>query len=185
MKNSIKIILGSTREKRFSDKVGNWIAEQIKKHQNVEIEILDLRDYNLPFYDETKENDNVKKFIQKIQEADGFIIVTPEYNHSLPAVLKNALDWCYEEWNYKPIAFVGYGSTGASRSIEHLRLISIELRMIPIRNTVHILGNRYYPYQEGKITLEELLEEQLSNLHNLLHELLWLTQIMKQARLNR
>lgn len=181
----IKIILGSTRENRFSDKAGNWVLEQIKKHQDVEAEILDLRDYNLPFYDETKENDNVKKFIKKIEEADGFIIIAPEYNHGIPAVLKNALDWAYEEWNYKPVAFVGYGSAGAARSIEQLRLVAIELRMIPVRNAVHILGNRYYPYQEGKITLQELFEEQLPNLHNLLHELLWLIKIMKPARMNR
>lgn len=113
----IKIILGSTRENRFSDKPGKWVLEQIKKHQNVEAEILDLRKYNLPFYDETKKNENVEEFVKKIEAADGFIIIAPEYNHSLPAVLKNALDWCYEKWNYKPVAFVGYGGVGAARSI--------------------------------------------------------------------
>lgn len=178
----IKIILGSTRENRFSDKPGKWVLEQIKKHQNVEAEILDLRKYNLPFYDETKKNENVEEFVKKIEAADGFIIIAPEYNHSLPAVLKNALDWCYEEWNYKPVAFVGYGGVGAARSIEQLKLIAIELRMIPVRNAVHILGNRYFPYQEGKVSLAELLEEQLPNLHNLLHELLWLTSIFKKVR---
>lgn len=178
----IKIILGSTRENRFSDKVGNWILKQIKGHQDIEAEILDLRDYDLPFYDESKKNENVEKLSQKIKSADSFIIVAPEYNHSFPAVLKNAFDWCYEEWNYKPIAFVGYGSVGAARSIEQLRLISIELRMIPIRNSIHILGNRYYAFRDGKIDLSTLFEENLSKLHELIHELLWLTKIMKESR---
>lgn len=181
----IKIILGSIRENRFSDKTGNWVLEQIKKHQDVAAEILDLREYNLPFYDETKKNEDVEKFSQKIKSADGFIIVTPEYNHGIPGVLKNALDWCYEEWNYKPVAFIGYGGVGAARSIEQLKLVAIELRMVPVRNAVHILGNKYFPYQEGKITLEELFEEQTEAIHNLLHELLWLAKVMKQARLSR
>lgn len=179
---NVKIILGSTRENRFSDKVGNWVWEQTKKHQNVEPEILDLKEYNLPFYDETKNNESVKIFSQKIESTDGFIIIAPEYNHSFPAVLKNALDWCYEEWNYKPIAFVGYGSVGAARSIEQLKLISIELKMIPIRNSVYILGNRYYAFREKKIDLQTLLDENLSKLHELIHEFLWLTKIMKEAR---
>lgn len=116
----VKIILGSTRENRFSDKVGEWISQEIKKHENVVIEILDLRDYDLPFYDEAKANDEkVKKFQNKINEADAFIVVSPEYNHGPTAVLKNAFDWAYEDWNYKPIAFIGYGSVGAARSIDN------------------------------------------------------------------
>ncbi len=177
----IKIILGSTRQGRFSDKIGNWVFEQIKKHQNVTAEILDLREYNLPFYDEIR-NENIERFSQQIKSADGFIIIAPEYNHGIPAVLKNALDWCYEEWNYKPVAFVGYGGVGAARSIEQLRLVAIELRMIPVRNAVHILGNRYFPYQEGKVTFEELVNDHNEAIHNLIHELLWLTRIFKEAR---
>ncbi len=180
----IKIILGSTRQGRFSDKIGIWVLEQIKKHQNVEGEILDLKEFNLPFYDEIKDK-NVEKFSQKIKSADGFIIIAPEYNHGIPAVLKNALDWCYEEWNYKPVAFVGYGGVGAARSIEQLKLIAIELRMIPVRNTVHILGNRYFPYQEGKITFEDLVNDHNETIHDLIHELLWLAKIFKEDQIRR
>lgn len=179
----IKIILGSSRTNRFSDKAGDWVSQEMKKHENVDIEILDLREYDLPFYDEVKSNDEkVKNFQNKIKEADAFIVIAPEYNHGPTAVLKNAFDWAYEEWNYKPIAFVGYGSVGAARSIEQLKLISIELKMIPIRTSVHILGNRYYAFQAGKIDLQTLFEENLSKLHELIHELLWLTAIMKKAR---
>ncbi|GIW66725.1 MAG: FMN reductase [Candidatus Parcubacteria bacterium] len=179
---NIKIILGSTRENRFSDKVGDWIFKEIIKHEKVKSEIIDLRFYNLPFYDETKVNNDVNKFKEKIREADGFIIITPEYNHGPTGVMKNAIDWCYEEWNYKPVAFIGYGSVGAARSIEQLRLICLELRMIPIRNSVNILGNRYYAFQEGKLDLKTLFDENISKVHELIHELLWLTEIMKQAR---
>ncbi|MCS7200985.1 MAG: NAD(P)H-dependent oxidoreductase [Patescibacteria group bacterium] len=181
-KLKIKIILGSTRESRMSDKFGQWIADELNKHQKVEVEILDLRSYDLPFYDEAKINEKVREFQSKVKEADGFVIIAPEYNHGPTAVLKNALDWCYEEWNYKPIAFVGYGSAGASRSIEQLRLNVIELRMIPIRNAVHILGNRYYAFRDGKLDFKELVEENLNKAHEMIHELLWLTKVMKDAR---
>jgi NAD(P)H-dependent FMN reductase len=125
----IKIIVGSTREGRFSDKAATWIAEEIKEKEKVIVEILDLRDYNMPFFNESispankKEpykNETVDLFTKKIQEGDAFIIVSPEYNHGIPGVLKNALDWVYQEWNNKPVAFVSYGSVGGARVIEQL-----------------------------------------------------------------
>ncbi len=117
---NMKVIAGSTREGRFSDKAAAWIAEEIKKQEGVAVEVLDLRDYPLPFYtdpispamvkDGAYSNEMVRKWATKIREADAFIIVTPEYNHGTSGVLKNALDWVYQEWNNKPVAFVSYGS---------------------------------------------------------------------------
>ena len=153
MKNNtplnIKVIAGSTREGRFSDKAAAWIAEEIKKQEEVVVEVLDLRDYNMPFFNEPMSpsfkqepytNEAVTRFTKKIEEGDAFVIVTPEYNHGTSGVLKNALDWVYPEWNNKPIAFVSYGSVGGARAVEQLRLNAIELQMAPIRAAVHIPG---------------------------------------------
>lgn len=142
----IKIILGSTRPNRFSEKPGKWMLEIAKK--KAEVELLDLRDYPLPFYEEpvspvmikngAYSNESCRKWAGKIREADAFIIVSPEYNHGISGVLKNALDSVYTEWNKKPVGFVAYGGVGGARAVEHLRGVAIELQMVPIRNAVHI-----------------------------------------------
>ena len=104
---NIKVIAGSTREGRFSDKAAAWIADELKKQSNVSVEILDLRDYDMPFFNEVVspsfkqepyKNEAVARFTNKITEGDAYVIVTPEYNHSTSGVLKNALDWVYQEW---------------------------------------------------------------------------------------
>jgi len=110
-------------------------------------ELVDLRDYPLPFFEETvapmKSNGQYKSTVAgrwsgTISRADAFIIISPEYNHGYTGVLKNALDYLYREWNNKPVGFVSYGSTGGARVIEQLRLVAIELQMLPIRNALHI-----------------------------------------------
>ncbi|HTX19838.1 MAG TPA: NAD(P)H-dependent oxidoreductase, partial [Bacteroidota bacterium] len=109
--------------------------------------MIDLRDWQLPMYDEPISpvsnkgiytNPIGRKWADKIGEADGYIIVTPEYNHGYPAVLKNAIDWVFQEWRRKPVGFVSYGNLGGARVIEQLRQVVIELQMLPIRNAVHI-----------------------------------------------
>lgn len=144
----IQIILGSTRPQRQSEKVGKWVFGQLSKNTGIEAELIDLRDWPLPFYNEVagpsglEGNFSVeiaKNWGKKIKAADGYIIITPEYNHGYPAVLKNALDYAYEQWNNKPVAFVAYGGIAAgSRSVEQLRQVAIELQMAPIREAVYI-----------------------------------------------
>ena len=143
----IKIILGSTRQGRVSEVIGKWVMEQAKNVAGLELELLDLRDFPLPFFDEPVSPSQIKepyinpavvKWIAKIAEGEAFIVVTPEYNHGYSADLKNALDYVYKEWNGKKIGFVGYGSVGAARAIEQLRQVVIELQMYPVRNAVHI-----------------------------------------------
>lgn len=157
---SIKIILASIRRNRFGDKPANWIYEELKKKGNVRAELLDLRDYPMPFLDEPippamqKElysNEIVKKWASKIKESDAFIIVTPEYNHGYPAVLKNALDSIFPEWNNKPVGFVGYGSNGGARCIEQLRQVAIELQMVPIRSALHVPIEVYLAVMNEKV----------------------------------
>lgn len=188
---SIKVIVGSTREGRFSDKAAAWIADEVKKQKAVEVEVLDLRDYDMPFFSESVspsykqkpyKNEAVARFTQKIAEGDAFIIVTPEYNHGTSGVLKNALDWVYQEWNNKPVAFVSYGSVGGSRAVEQLRLSAIELQMVPIRNAVHIPGEHYFQALFGKMDVKDLFISVSKQAEATITQLLWWTYILKNAR---
>ena len=195
MKNNtplnIKVIAGSTREGRFSDKAAAWIAEEIKKQEEVVVEVLDLRDYNMPFFNEPMSpsfkqepytNEAVTRFTKKIEEGDAFVIVTPEYNHGTSGVLKNALDWVYPEWNNKPISFVSYGSVGGARAIEQLRMSAIELQMAPIRAAVHIPGEQYFPVLFGKAEAKDLFASQSKKAEIMITQLLWWTRALKKAR---
>ncbi|MEK7106710.1 MAG: NAD(P)H-dependent oxidoreductase [Patescibacteria group bacterium] len=186
----VKIILGSTRPNRFSEHAGRWILENAKKIAGVEAEILDLRDYEMPFFNETVspsykqapyKNEAVERWTRKIAEADGFIIITPEYNHGPVAVLKNALDYIFKEWNNKPVGFIAYGSVGGARAVEQLRLIAIELQMAPVRNAVHISA----PWElvDEKNNLKSgALDSYKSAAEELLNQLVWWTKALKVAR---
>lgn len=195
MKNNtiiqIKVIAGSTREGRFSDKAAEWIAGEIKKQEGVSVEVLDLRDYDMPFFNESMspsfkqepyKNEAVMRFTKKIEEGDAFIMVTPEYNHSTSGVLKNALDWVYPEWNNKPVAFVSYGSMGGARAVEQLRQIAVELQMAPIRNAVHIPGEQYFQVLFGKMDAQELFSTQKNKVEIMITQLLWWAHALKNAR---
>lgn len=188
---SIKVIVGSTREGRFADKAAAWIADELKKQEGASVEILDLKDYEMPFFNEAVtpsyktepyKNEVVARFTQKISEGDAFVIVTPEYNHSTSGVLKNALDWVYQEWNNKPVAFVSYGSTGGARAVEQLRLMAVELQMAPIRNAVHIPGEQYFPVLFGQGSAQELFAKMQSQADALISQLMWWTKALKDAR---
>ncbi len=190
-KIKVKVIVGSTREGRFSDKASAWITEELKKKEGVDVEVLDLRDYDMPFFNEsvspsykTKpyENEAVARFTLKIAEGDAFVIVTPEYNHGTSGVLKNAMDWVYQEWNNKPVGFVSYGSVGGARAVEHLRLNAIELQMAPIRNAVHINGEQYFPVLFGAAKAEDLFASLTEKAELLNSQLLWWAKVLKTAR---
>jgi NAD(P)H-dependent FMN reductase len=155
----IGIIIGSTRPKRFSEKPAEWIYDEVRAYDEVEVELLDLRDHPLPFFEEPEspaskkhpyDNPLVRQWTTTIASLDGFIIVTPEYNHGYPAVLKNALDYVYQEWNGKAVGFVSYGNASGARSVEQLRQVAIELQMAPIRPAVHIPGSVQFPIMAGK-----------------------------------
>jgi len=188
---SIKIIMGSIREGRFSDKAAIWIADEIKKQEGVVAEVLDLRDYEMPFFNESVspsfkqepyKNEAVARFTKKIAEGDAFVIVTPEYNHGTSGVLKNALDWVYQEWNNKPVAFVSYGSVGGARAVEQLRLSAIELQMAPIRNSAHIPGEQYFQTLFGKMDARDLFASVSNQAETMIAQLLWWARALKNAR---
>jgi NAD(P)H-dependent FMN reductase len=136
----LQIIIGSTRPGRNGEAVGKWAYEIAKKRKDIQTELVDLGDYDLPLFDEPISpayapitNENAKKWAAKINEADGYVFVTPEYNHGMPASLKNAVDFLFKEWNDKAIGFVGYGSAGGARSIEQFRQVSAEVHMADVR----------------------------------------------------
>ena len=139
----IGIILGSTRPNRNGEQVARWVYDIAAGRTDAEFELVDLRDYPLPHLDEPLppsmgqyQNEHTKQWADKIASFDGFVFVTPEYNHSTSGVLKNAIDYLYAEWNNKAAGFVSYGSVGGARAAEHLRLIAGELQMADVRQQV-------------------------------------------------
>jgi NAD(P)H-dependent FMN reductase len=139
----IGIILGSTRPNRNGEQVAKWVYDIASRSSDAEFELVDLRDYPLPHLDEPLppsmgqyQNDHTKQWADKIASFDGFVFVTPEYNHSTSGVLKNAIDYLYAEWNNKAAGFVSYGAVGGARAAEHLRLVAGELQMADVRQQV-------------------------------------------------
>jgi NAD(P)H-dependent FMN reductase len=139
----IGIILGSTRPGRNGEAVAKWVLDIAKQRGDAEFELVDLLDYNLPHLDEAVppamgqySQPHTRAWAEKIASFDGFVIVTPEYNHSTSGALKNAIDFLFAEWNNKAVGFVSYGSAGGARAVEHLRLIAGELMMADVRAQV-------------------------------------------------
>jgi len=139
----IGIILGSTRPGRNGEAVAKWVYDVAAKRTDAEFELVDLLDFNLPHLDEAippsmgqYSQPHTIEWAKKIDSFDGFIFVTPEYNHSTSGALKNAIDFLFKEWNNKAAGFVGYGSVGGARAVEHLRLIAGELMLADVRAQV-------------------------------------------------
>ena len=185
----IKVILGSTRQQRFGEQPAQWIADKAKA-KGLDVEILDLRDYPLPFFEEamsptmaaTKEGAYPypvsAKWTAKIGEADGFIMIAAEYNHGYTAVLKNAIDYVSREWNKKPVAFVGYGSVGGARAIEQLREVAVELQMAPLRAAVHMTNFWNLLDEKGQIKTESFE----TSGDAMIDQLIWWADALKEAR---
>ncbi len=143
MAPKIGIILGSTRPGRNGEAVAKWVLENASKRSDAQFELVDLADYPLPHLDEVVPasqhmyaGEHTKAWAAKVDEFDGYIFVTPEYNHSTSGVLKNALDYVYREWNNKAAGIVSYGGAGGARAAEHLRLILGELQIADVRAQV-------------------------------------------------
>jgi NAD(P)H-dependent FMN reductase len=139
----IAIILGSTRPGRNGEAVAAWVHDIARKRKDAEFELVDIKDYDLPLLDEPVppsmgkySKPHTKKWAARIAPFDGFVFVTPEYNHSTSGALKNAIDFLYAEWNNKAAGFVSYGGAMGVRAVEHLRLIMAELMIADVRAQV-------------------------------------------------
>lgn len=152
----IAILPSTTRNGRFADTAMAWIKGLIDARPDMEGEIVDLRDHPLPFFDEPQSlaagpatNAAALEWDRKLGEFDGFVVALAEYNHSVPGVLKNALDYGFGGWKHKPVGAVAYGGSGGARSLEHLRMIAINLRMVPVGGAVHLAGADFMAALKG------------------------------------
>jgi len=190
LKPKIGIVIGSTRPSRFGDKPAAWIHGIAGRRTDLDFELIDLRDYPLPLFNEAGspawgpiDNEVAKRWAGKLAGLDGFILVMPEYNHGPSAVLKNALDYAYHEFVRKPVAFVGYGSVGAARAVEQLRLVAAELQMVSLRHAVHILAPDFLGlWRQGK-SFDDF-PHLAQSAAGMLDELAWWAKALKSARAN-
>ncbi len=191
--SKVLIVVGSTRPARAADLVVPWVAARARAYQGFDTEVADLRDWPLPIFaehpgtlgdisDPTYSEPVVRAWNKKVKQADAFIVVTPEYNHSIPAVLKNAIDtvWLSFGFRNKPVAAVGYsGSVGAGiRAIEHLAQVLIEAEAVPLRNTVVIPFVRAAFGADG----EPVNPETDIRLQVMLEDLAWWSAVLEKAR---
>jgi NAD(P)H-dependent FMN reductase len=181
----IQILIGSVREGRLSKPVAEWVHRELSSRSDIEPEVVDLKDWDLPMFALPKspgagnyEDPLQIKWGQWVDRADGYIFVSPEYNHGYSAVLKNALDYVYAEWNKKPCAFVSFGSVSGARSVEQLRLVAVELKMAPLRDAVHIKD--IWSKMEGGALKADTAD--LKQLARAADELVWWATALKTAR---
>jgi NAD(P)H-dependent FMN reductase len=139
----LAIITGSTRPERLNESVARWVYEIVQQRDDAEFELVDIMEFNLPLLDEPVppsmgqySQPHTKAWAAKIDSFDGYVFVTPEYNHGISGALKNAIDFLYREWNNKAAGFVGYGSSGGTRAVESLRLVMGELQIADVRTQV-------------------------------------------------
>ena len=149
----IAVIVGSTRPGRKALDVANWVMDIAALRGDAAFELVDIQDFNLPLLDEPAppslgqySQPHTKAWAAKIAPFDGFVFVTPEYNHATSGALKNAIDFLYKEWNNKAAGFVGYGSAGGARAIEHLRLVMGELMVADVR--AHVMLSLFTDFEQ-------------------------------------
>lgn len=187
-RSKIGIIISTTRQGRFADRPTQWLLDIARARNDADYEIVDLRDYPLPYFDEPvsprmrgSDHEVAKRWTAKLNSLDGVVFITAEYNHAVTGVLKNALDYVYAETGRKPAAFLGYGAVGGARAVEHLRLILAEQGVASIKSAVHINAEPYlglvkdgkdfanYPYLADSATA-------------MLDELAWWTKVLAAGR---
>lgn len=187
-KPKIALVVGSTRVGRFADKPVEWFAKIAAERTDIDVEIVDLRDFPMPHFDEPmspawgpSKDPVAQKWQAKVAEYDGFIFTAAEYNHGPTGVLKNALDYAYPQWIKKPAGFIGYGGVGGARAVEQLRMIAIELQMAPTKTAVHIVWADMLPVMQGTKKLEEY-DHLNTAAAGMLEEFAWWAKALKAAR---
>ena len=188
----IAIIVSSTRATRFADIPTAWIKAQAEARSDIDVEVVDLRDYPMPFFAEVASNawaptqdPTAQKWQKKIAEYDGYIFVLAEYNRSITGALKNALDQAYVEWARKPFGAISYGSMGGANALGHLQNIGVELQMVPVRNNVRIGGSdffRVHPGFGGSGNLGDIEGAIAPSAKALLDDVIWWAKATKAAR---
>jgi NAD(P)H-dependent FMN reductase len=181
---NIKVIVGSIREGRISLPIANWVMERARGRDDLAVELLDLAVWNLPMFAEPfppatgKYSEHQRAWAAAIAPADGYILIAPEYNHGMSAVLKNALDTVFAEWGRKPVAFVAHGGMGGARSVEQLRQVTAGMAMAPLSQAVHLQGAA--KMRDGDHFYAGEIENR--RLATLFDELVWWGKALKAAR---
>jgi len=187
----LQVITGTTRQGRFSEKVAAWVMGHVAAHDDVSSELVDLRDFPLPFFDQAPPAKFLREypteaaaaFGRTIDSGDGYVILTGEYNHGYPAVLKNAMDHTFVEWRRKPVTFVGWGNVGGARAIEQLREVAVEFEMAPLRHAVHILPDLMVPAMQAPDPFDPSCFGPLEpKLTTLVEDLIWWTTTLAAGR---
>ena len=176
----LALIYGSTREGRFCDKVAEWAAERIAARPGLALDVIDPASLDLPARHEANPREAVTALRQRIDQADAFVVVTPEYNHSFPAALKLVIDLVGAPWRAKPVGFVSYGGvSGGLRAVEHLRQVFAELHAVGIRDTVSFAMMRSFLDAEGRFAPPEASDRAMTLM---LVELAWWAEALREAR---
>jgi NAD(P)H-dependent FMN reductase len=181
----IAIILGSTRPGRKTEPVARWVFDHARQRGDAEYELVDIAEFDLPLLDEPippsqhkYSKDHTKRWSEKIASFDGYVFVTPEYNHSTSGALKNAIDFLYSEWNNKAAGFVSFGSSGGTRAVEHLRLIMGELQIADVRSQVAL--SLFTDFENFSAFKPQALHEK--SLKSMLDQLIAWSGAMKSVR---
>lgn len=187
----IALITSTTRDSRWGMEPTNWLLEHAKTRDDFDIELVDLKDFDLPLFDEAASNlwapsgdPKAVAWQEKIAEFDGYIFAVAEYNHSISGALKNALDQAYKEWVRKPMTAFGYGSMGAARAVEHLRGIAVELQMVPVRSALHLGGADFFAAHPmgGGAGVASVQENLKPSADGMFDDLMWWVSATKAAR---
>ena len=189
---SIAVIVGATRAGRVTDKLAHWVSEEARNL--AEVEVLDLVDYPMPFFDEAisprynpkrKPSKEVSKWLDKVAAFDGYVIVTPEYNRSTSAVLKNALDYLDYQMDSKPVAIVAHGSTGGAQAVANLRMALPGVGAVSLPKALFFTDRVGEAIDEAGVLKEELQDNPYgpqANLKAALADLVWYADALKAAR---
>jgi NAD(P)H-dependent FMN reductase len=177
---NVAVIIGSVRDSRLGGLIGRWFARRAADHGDLIVELIDLAEEDLPLAGTQPGGCTSSSISQRLDAADAFVVVTPEYNHSYPAALKNAIDWHYREWKFKPVAFVSYGAgSGGIRAVEQLRLVFAELYATTARNAVAINAPWELIGPDGQFTVSPQTEGAAVAT---LDELTWWAEALRAAR---
>lgn len=182
MKDKLKIALiyGSTRQGRFCDTVAAWLSAALASSARFEVDVIDPHELGLPAHHEQEDSPAVRSYLGRLDRADGFIVLTPEYNHGYPAALKFLIDTAYSQWRAKPVGFVSYGGVaGGLRAVEQLRLVFAELHAVGLRDTVSFANPWECLDGDGRLQVSPSSERALAAM---LDQLEWWATALRAAR---
>jgi NAD(P)H-dependent FMN reductase len=187
----IAMVVASTRTVRFADHIAAWVEESLETRGDLELDVIDVREIALPYYDlpvppalahRAYTSEAERELGERLDAADGFVIITHEFNHGYSAALKNVLDYFFAEFEHKPVAFVGYGNVGGARAIEQLRQVVAELNMVSVRESVHVLGHQFSAVRSGGDAAAEVFAGLAPRLTAMTDHLVWWARALSAAR---